>query len=100
MVSPRGYLFVTGIDLDVRTKVARELGWKPAEELLEEIHGGDKWLRQLWPGHYAGLEPLDKHRTDWKLRYAAAFQLSEVTQATPQKELNSVRQEGVGRAAS
>jgi mannose-6-phosphate isomerase-like protein (cupin superfamily) len=100
MVSARGYLFVTGIDLDVRTKVARELGWKPAEELLEEIHGGDKWLRQLWPGHYAGLEPLDKHRPDWKLRYAAAFQLSEVTQATTQKELNSVRQEGVGRAAS
>jgi hypothetical protein len=64
MVSPRGYLFVAVIDLDIRTKVARELEWKPPEELLEEIHGDDKWLRQLWPGHYAGLEPLDKRRPD------------------------------------
>jgi len=100
LVRPQGHLFVAGIDLDVRTKVARELGWKPAEELLEEIHSGDKWLRQLWPGHYAGLEPLDKHKPDWKLRYAAAFQLSEATQATAQKELNSVRQEAVGRGVS
>ena len=58
LVNPNGYLFVSGIDLDVRTKVARELSWTPVEELLEEIHDGDTWLRQLWPGHYAGLEPL------------------------------------------
>jgi len=78
LVSPYGYLFVAGIDLDVRSKVARELGWKPVEELLDEVHEGDEWLRQLWPGHYAGLEPFDKARTDWKLRYAAAFQLARV----------------------
>ena len=29
LVSPGGYLFVSGVDLDVRTKVARELGWEP-----------------------------------------------------------------------
>jgi len=76
LVGLQGYLFVSGIDLDVRTKVARELGWKPVEELLDEIHDGDYWLRWLWPGHYAGLEPLNKRRPEWKDRYAAAFQLS------------------------
>jgi chemotaxis methyl-accepting protein methylase len=75
LVTPQGYLFVSGIDLDVRTKVARELAWRPVEELLEEVHNGDKWLRQLWPGHYAGLEPLDKGNPIWKLRYAAVFEL-------------------------
>ena len=100
LVSSGGYLFVAGVDLDVRTNLARELGWKPVEELLEEIHGGDKWLRQLWPAHYAGLEPLDKRRPDWKLRYAAAFQLPEVAQAVVQKASNSTREEGVGRGVS
>src|SRR5437867_11883789 len=35
------YLFVSGVDLDVRTKVAIELGWKPISDLLEEIHEGE-----------------------------------------------------------
>jgi hypothetical protein len=29
----------------------------------------------LWPFHYVGLEPLNKNRLDWRLRYAAVFQL-------------------------
>jgi hypothetical protein len=37
MVKPDGYLFVSGVDLDVRTKVARDLGWKPVSDLLREI---------------------------------------------------------------
>jgi hypothetical protein len=41
LVRPHGFLLVSGIDLDVREKVARDLGWKPLEELLEEIHEGD-----------------------------------------------------------
>jgi hypothetical protein len=75
LVRPDGHLFVSGIDLDVRTSVARELGWKPIEELLEEIHEGDSRSREHWPWHYGGLEPLDKQRRDWRTRYAAAFQL-------------------------
>jgi SAM-dependent methyltransferase len=74
LVSPHGYLFVSGIDLDIRTKVACDLGWKPLQELLEEIHDGDPVLREDWPFHYAGLEPLNKRRQDWRIRYAAAFQ--------------------------
>ena len=35
LVSPQGYLFVSGIDLDIRTKVAADLGWNPLQELLE-----------------------------------------------------------------
>jgi SAM-dependent methyltransferase len=74
LVSPHGYLFVSGIDLDIRTKVAHDLGWKPLQELLEEIHEGDPIMKQFWPCHYGGLEPLNKRRQDWRLRYAAAFQ--------------------------
>jgi SAM-dependent methyltransferase/quercetin dioxygenase-like cupin family protein len=96
LVAPRGYLFVTGIDLDVRTKVARELGWTPVQELLEEIHEGDTWLRQLWPGHYAGLEPLDKGRPEWKVRYAAVFELPATNRLRKPNEIDSVAQEGVG----
>ena len=75
LVRPRGYLFVSGIDLDIRAKVAGELGWKPVEDLLEEVHEGDSYLRRQWPCHYAGLEPLNRRRRDWRMRYAAAFQL-------------------------
>jgi mannose-6-phosphate isomerase-like protein (cupin superfamily)/SAM-dependent methyltransferase len=75
LVRPYGYLFVSGIDLDVRARVAADLGWLPVEELIEEIHEGDPCNRKLWPFHYVGLEPLDKRRHDWKHRYAAAFQV-------------------------
>jgi hypothetical protein len=75
LVGSRGYLFVSGVDLDVRTKVANDLGWIPLQELLEEIHDGDPCMSTFWPWHYAGLEPLNKKRTDWRRRYAAAFQL-------------------------
>lgn len=79
VVNPGGYLFVSGIDLDVRTKVARDLGWVPVEELLEEIHEGDI-LRDDWPFRYYGLEPLDKTRQGWKVRYAVAFQIPGKTE--------------------
>ena len=73
LVRPHGYLFVSGIDLDVRTKVANDLGWRPLKEMLEEIHGGDPIMKTFWPWHYGGLEPLNKKRQDWERRYAAAF---------------------------
>jgi SAM-dependent methyltransferase len=75
LVAPGGFLFVSGIDLDVRAKVADDLGWSPLQELLEEIHEGDPCMSTFWPWHYAGLEPLNKNRGDWKRRYAAAFQV-------------------------
>jgi SAM-dependent methyltransferase len=75
LVRPHGFLLVSGIDLDIRASVADDLGWRAFEELLEEIHEGDPCMRSLWPFHYVGLEPLDKNRPDWRLRYATAFQV-------------------------
>jgi SAM-dependent methyltransferase len=77
LVKPGGYLIVTGIDLDVRAKVARELGWRPVLKLIEEIHEGDPSLRRDWPCEWWGLEPLSKERPDWQMRYATAFSLNE-----------------------
>lgn len=83
LVRAHGYVFVSGIDLDTRTKVASDLGWKPLQELLEEIHEGDPGMRALWPCHYGCLEPLNKKRRDWRTRYAAAFQVAPVATASP-----------------
>ena len=75
LVGPQGHVFVSGIAVDVRAKVARELGWEPVMDLLDEIHDGDISLRGQWPFQYCGLEPLNKKRQDWRLRYAVAFQV-------------------------
>jgi SAM-dependent methyltransferase len=72
-----GHLFVSGVDLDVRTKVARDLGWKPVRDLIEEIHDGDPCLRGHWPLDYTGLEPFNKRRHDWRLRYACVFEINQ-----------------------
>jgi chemotaxis methyl-accepting protein methylase len=77
IVKRDGHLFVTGVDLDVRAKVARELVWRPVRELIEEIHEGDPSVRRDWPCAWWGLEPLDKKRADWQMRYASVFLLNE-----------------------
>jgi chemotaxis methyl-accepting protein methylase len=77
LVKSDGYLFVSGVDLAVRTKVASERGWRPVTDLIEEIHEGDPTLRRDWPLHYWGLEPFDRTKEDWKVRYASVFQLPE-----------------------
>jgi SAM-dependent methyltransferase len=74
LVKPNGYVFVLGVDLGVRSKVARALGWRPVPELIDEIHEGDPALRRAWPLEYWGLEPFDQGRPDWKMRYASVFQ--------------------------
>ena len=76
LVSPGGYVFVSGVDLDVRTKVALDLGWEPVRELMAEIHDGDPSVRTDWPWEWWGLEPLDRRRRDWQIRYAAAFRIA------------------------
>jgi len=75
LVRPGGYLFVSGIDLDVRAKVATALEWTPVLDLIEEVHDGDPSVRRDWPWKYWGLEPFNAKRSDWKTRYAAVFQL-------------------------
>ena len=75
LVKPGAYLFVMGVDLDVRQRVARDLGWRPLPDLIREIHDGDPSIRADWPWQWWGLEPLDARRNDWQLRYAVAYQL-------------------------
>ncbi len=75
LVKPGGYLSIAGIDLDVRARVALDLGWSPVLDMIEEIHNGDPSVRRDWPWRYWGLEPFDSNRPDWRTRYAAIFQL-------------------------
>jgi SAM-dependent methyltransferase len=82
LVAPGGYLFVSGVDLDLRTRVATELGWQPVDELLEAIHDGDPVVRNDWPWHYWGLEPLNRRRPDWRVRYASVFRFPAGATAT------------------
>ena len=95
LVKPGGYLFVSGVDLGVRSKVARELGWMPLTELINEIHEGDPSLRQDWPLQYWGLEPFDKRRSDWETRYASVFQLGASFSATAPNEIPGENASGV-----
>jgi chemotaxis methyl-accepting protein methylase len=73
LVRPGGYLFISGIDLDVRTSIAREMGWDPVTDLMRAVHEGDQTLRNGWPLIYWGLEPFCNDRPDWKIRYASVF---------------------------
>ncbi len=77
LVKPGGYLFVYGVDLDVRAKVARDLGWKPIPDMMKEVYEGDVSLREGWPFEYWGQEPFSDDRPDWQLRCASVFQIGE-----------------------
>lgn len=82
LVQPGGYLFVCGIDLDVRTAVARELDWTAVPELAREIHEGDTSITSGWPLEYWGLEPFDDRRHDREIRYASVFQVHNRRKST------------------
>ena len=75
LVEPGGYLFVSGVDLRIRAKVAHDLRWAPVLDLIEEIHDGDPCVRRDWPWRWWGLEPFTRKRRDWRVRYCSAFQL-------------------------
>jgi chemotaxis methyl-accepting protein methylase len=76
LVVPGGYVVVSGVDLDIRTKVAHALEWKSIGDLIEEIHDGDPSVRAGWPAKWWGLEPFNKRRPGWEIRYASVFQLN------------------------
>jgi len=74
-VKPGGYLFVSGVDTDVRKMVGGEMKWEPVTELLREIYEGDVSLMNGWPLEWWGQEPFQAKRQDWRPRYASVFQL-------------------------
>jgi SAM-dependent methyltransferase len=76
LVGPGGYLFVSGVDLEVRTRVALDLGWKPVRESMAEIHDGDPSVRADWPWQWWGLEPFNQRRPDCQIRYATVFHVN------------------------
>src|SRR5262249_19069589 len=49
VVKPGGYLFVSGVDLNVRMRVALDMKWKAVTELMKEVHDGDPTIRDGWP---------------------------------------------------
>jgi chemotaxis methyl-accepting protein methylase len=75
VVKPGGYLFVSGVDLDVRMRVAADMKWEAITELMEEIHDGDLSIRDGWPFDYWAKEPIDARRYDAMIRYASAFKI-------------------------
>lgn len=78
LVRARGYLFVSGIDLEVRTRVARDMEWVPVMELMKEVHEGDPSLVEGWPLEYWGVEPFCDEYPDWNIRYASVFQIGQI----------------------
>jgi hypothetical protein len=95
LVNKNGYLFVSGIDLYVKMRVATDLGWTPIEELLEEIHDGDPRMAVEWPWSYSSLEPFSKKEQDWRFRYAQAFRVSGADRTTDTLAGRSNAPEGV-----
>ena len=91
-----GYLFASGVDLDVRAKVAKELGWEPIMETMKEVYRGrpdaERWM----------ADRILRHRAlprDWTTRYSSAFQLGlQALCALGQRHVRSARgRRGSGR---
>jgi len=72
LVAPNGYLVVSGVDLDLRSRVLAALGFVPVTERCEEIHASED-RHAAWPLRSWGLEPMDRTRQDWAARYATIF---------------------------
>jgi chemotaxis protein methyltransferase CheR len=73
LVSPSGYFAVNG-ELDLKTRFVRKHDLAPVDDRIEAVHFGDTG-RPGWPWGYHASEPLDKQRSDWKIRYAVVFTL-------------------------
>jgi chemotaxis methyl-accepting protein methylase len=80
LVKPGGYLFVSGVDLDVRARVAHDSDWTPLTEFLEGVHEGDRTLLEGWPLEYWAIEPFRASHPDRDLRYASVFKTGKSEQ--------------------
>jgi chemotaxis methyl-accepting protein methylase len=75
LVAPNGYLVVSGVDLDLRSKVLGELGFVPVTARWEEIYAAED-VHAAWPLRFWGLEPIDRTRQDCPARYTTVFRSS------------------------
>jgi chemotaxis methyl-accepting protein methylase len=82
IVLPGGYLFVSGVDLDVRAKAAKELQLEPISDHMENLHNENS-LTLEWPMHYWGLEPIDVNRRDVVYRYCPLFRVGQLETRPP-----------------
>lgn len=90
LVKPGGYLFVSGIDEDVREEVAGRYQLTPVLDALEEVYYGDPSLVEGWPFHYWGIEPINHKRQNWPLRYAPVFKVPEVAADRVSRDYSSL----------
>jgi chemotaxis methyl-accepting protein methylase len=77
LVAPNGYLCISGVDLDVRSRVVRDLRLIPVTARLEDIHTAEEGMLTAWPLFFWGLEPMDRRRQDSPARYTTVFRLPD-----------------------
>ncbi len=77
LAKPGGYMFVSGVDLDVRARVAHDSGWAPVTDYLECVHEGDRTLLEGWPLEYWSIEPFRASHRDRDVRYASVFRVGK-----------------------
>lgn len=73
LVDAGGYLFLSGVDADVKTGVVRTIELTPVLDRIEDLYHGDERALTRWPMTYWGPEPFDRRHPDWKVRYATLF---------------------------
>ena len=83
LVAPTGYLVVSGVDLDLRSRILEGLGFVPVTTKCADIHAAED-RHAAWPLYSWGLEPMDRTRHDWAARYATVFRSPVDTGGAPQ----------------
>jgi len=99
LVTPHGYLSVSGVNLEVRTNGLRRTGMEAGGGTARGNSRRRPLHESFWPCHYGGLEPLNKRMRDWRRRYAAAFQLIPTREEAGNSEEPSMATED-GRGGS
>lgn len=73
LVDVGGYLFINGVNPDVKVAVIPAAGLTPTSDRIEELYNGDAKALTRWPMTYWAPEPFDRRRRDWLLRYGTLF---------------------------
>lgn len=75
-----GYLFVNGMDTDIRIKLSKELDLEPVTALLEEIHEEARLDRgEDWAYFYWGREPFNPKAKDASRQFGTIFTQKEAS---------------------